>query len=119
YLSMRDFKGEKIEPVQAKTRATAIQIGSPASWKKAIGVLRNTGGVCEEVSEEEIALAKQEIGREGIGCEPASAASLAGLKKLVKSGFVRRGDTVVVVLTGHTLKDPEFTLERGGKAASL
>src|SRR5579871_3049683 len=64
--SMREFHGERIEPVKAETRATAIRIGNPASWKKAVGVLRATGGACEEVSEEEIAAAKAEIGAEGI-----------------------------------------------------
>jgi threonine synthase len=61
--------------------------------------------------EEEIALAKAEIGAEGIGCEPASAVTLAGLKKLVKQGFVKRHETVVLILTGHLLKDPNFTLK--------
>ena len=68
----------------AETRATAIRIGNPASWKKAVHVLEATGGACEQVSEIEIAQAKAEIGAEGIGCEPASAVTLAGLKKLVK-----------------------------------
>jgi threonine synthase len=63
------------------------------------------------VSEVEIALAKAEIGAEGVGCEPASAVTLAGLKKLVKQGFVRPNETVVLVLTGHTLKDADFTLK--------
>ena len=59
----------------------------------------------------EIALAKAEIGAEGIGCEPASAVTLAGLKKLVKQGFVKRNEIVVLILTGHLLKDPDFTLK--------
>ena len=58
-----------------------------------------------------IALAKAEIGADGIGCEPASAVTLAGLKKLVKQGFVKSGESVVLILTGHLLKDPEFTLK--------
>jgi threonine synthase len=73
--------GEKIEPVVANTRATAIRIGNPASWRKA-SVIHETGGWCLDVSEGEIAVAKAELGREGIGCEPASAVTLAGLKKL-------------------------------------
>jgi len=109
--SIKEFGGERMEPVQAETRATAIRIGNPASWKKAVAVLRQTGGACEQVSEEEIAAAKQEIGAEGIGSEPASAATLAGLKNLVRSGFVRRADSVVLLLTGHCLKDPDYTLE--------
>jgi threonine synthase len=65
----------------------------------------------EEASEIEIALAKAEIGADGIGCEPASAVTLAGLKKLVKQGFVKLGERVILILTGHLLKDPEFTLK--------
>ena len=61
-----------------KTRATAIRIGNPASWQKAVKVLQATGGACEQVSESEIAAAKAEIGAEGVGCEPASAVTLAG-----------------------------------------
>ncbi len=117
--SMREFNGERIEPVQAETRATAIRIGAPASWKKAVGVLRATGGACEEVSEEEIAAAKAEIGAEGIGCEPASAATLAGLKNLVRAGFVHSSESVVLILTGHTLKDPEYTLEQRRPHAAI
>jgi threonine synthase len=91
--------------------ASAIRIGSPASWKKAVHILEATGGAVEQVTEIEIAQAKAEIGSDGIGCEPASAVTLAGLKKLVKQGFVKRGETVVLILTGHLLKDPEFTLK--------
>ena len=109
--TMRENGGKELILVQAETAASAIRIGSPASWKKAIGVLRATGGTVEQVSEVEIALAKAEIGADGIGCEPASAVTLAGLKKLVKQGFVKPGERVVLILTGHLLKDPEFTLK--------
>ena len=109
--SMREHGGEKLVPVHAETMATAIRIGNPASWKKALRVIHETGGTVEQVSETEIALAKAEIGAEGIGCEPASAVTLAGLKKLVKQGFVRPNEMVVLVLTGHTLKDADFTLK--------
>jgi len=97
--------------VQAETRATAIRIGNPASWRKAARVIEQTGGWCEQVSEQEIALAKAEIGAEGVGCEPASAVTLAGLKKLVAAGRVARGERVVLILTGHTLKDPQYTID--------
>jgi len=97
--------------VQPETRATAIRIGNPASWKKAVHVLQATGGACEEVSEIEIAQAKAEIGSEGIGCEPASAVTLAGLKKLLAQKFVKPEETVVLVLTGNLLKDPDYTIE--------
>jgi threonine synthase len=109
--TIRESDGEKLISVNADTMATAIRIGNPASWKKALRVIRETEGTVEQVSEVEIAIAKAEIGAEGVGCEPASAVTLAGLKKLVKSGFVKSGDTVVLVLTGHLLKDSEFTLK--------
>jgi threonine synthase len=103
--------GESIKPVQANTRASAIRIGNPASWRKAARVVQETGGWCLDVSEGEIAVAKAELGAEGIGCEPASAVTLAGLKKLVAQGHVEASDTVVLVLTGHTLKDADYTID--------
>lgn len=109
--SMRENGGERLTALHAETRATAIRIGNPALWRKAVEILRETGGRCEDVSEEEISVAKAEIGAEGIGCEPASATTLAGLKKLLRAGFVRATDIVVLILTGHTLKDPEYSLE--------
>jgi threonine synthase len=109
--TMRENGGTKLISVQAETAASAIRIGNPASWKKAVKVLQATGGTVEDVSEVEIALAKAEIGADGIGCEPASAVTLAGLKKLVKQGFVKPGESVILILTGHLLKDPEFTLK--------
>jgi threonine synthase len=109
--TMRENGGRELVRVNAQTRATAIRIGNPASWRKAVAVLKNTGGACEDVSEEEIAAAKAELGAEGAGCEPASAASLAGLKKLVRSGFVKPGETAVLVLTGHMLKDVDYMLQ--------
>jgi threonine synthase len=107
---MQASGGETLQPVEAQTRATAIRIGNPASWKKAVRVIQQTGGYCEQVSEAEIALAKAEIGAEGIGCEPASAVTLAGLKKLVQQGKVQSSDRVVLLLTGHTLKDSDYTI---------
>jgi len=109
--TMRETGGQRLITVQAETRATAIRIGNPASWKKAIKVIEETGGACEQVSEAEIAQAKAEIGQEGIGCEPASAVTLAGLKKLVQQNFVNRGESVVLVLTGHVLKDPDYIMD--------
>jgi threonine synthase len=99
-----------MQPVEAHTRATAIRIGNPASWRKAAKVIRDTGGWCLDVSEAEIAIAKAEIGAEGLGCEPASAVTLAGLKKLCKEGRVAPKESVVLVLTGHTLKDADYTI---------
>jgi threonine synthase len=109
--TIRENGGKKLIPVQADTLATAIRIGNPASWKKALRILEATEGTVEQVSEIEMASAKAEIGAEGIGCEPASAVTLAGLKKLVKQGFVKANETVVLILTGHLLKDPDFTLK--------
>ncbi len=109
--TMRENGGRELISVRAETAASAIRIGNPASWKKAVGVLKATGGTVEQVSEVEIALAKAEIGTDGIGCEPASAVTLAGLEKLVKQGFVKSDESVVLILTGHLLKDPEFTLK--------
>ena len=124
WRTLHETGGKHLISVPAETRATAIRIGNPASWKKAAHVLRATGGTCEQVSEREIAEAKAEIGAEGIGCEPASAVTLAGLKKLLKQGFVKRDETVVLVLTGNLLKDPDFTIDfhrgemfRGGQPA--
>jgi len=111
YRSVHEFGGKKLEPMSAETLATAIRIGNPASWKKALRVLRVTGGQVEQVSEVEIAEAKAEIGADGVGCEPASAVTLAGLKKLRTSGFVNPGEIVILVLTGHLLKDPDFTIK--------
>ncbi len=109
---LRGGRQGDLESVVAKTAATAIQIGNPASWKKAARVLDATGGACVEVSESEIERAKAEIGGEGIGCEPASAAALAGARKLIASGFIGREEAAVLLLTGHVLKDPEYTLQR-------
>jgi len=103
--------GAALEPVEAHTRATAIRIGNPASWRKAARVIQDTGGWCLDVSEAEIAIAKAELGSEGLGCEPASAVTLAGLKKLRAQGVVASGETVVLLLTGHTLKDADYTID--------
>src|SRR5580693_4002799 len=108
--TLHEAGGKRMISVQAETRATAVRIGNTASWKKAVNVLEATSGACEQVTEIEIAQAKAEIGAEGIGCEPASAVTLAGLKKLLKQGFVKPEESVILVLTGNLLKDPDFTL---------
>lgn len=97
-------------PQKADTIATAIKIGNPVSYKKAVRALRWTNGVVEKVTDQEIMDAKALIDAQGIGCEPASACSLAGTRKLVAQGVIRPGDSVVAVLTGHVLKDPEATI---------
>jgi len=108
--SFAEGNGETMHPVEAHTRATAIRIGNPASWRKAAKVVRDTGGWCLDVSEAEIAIAKAEIGAEGLGCEPASAVTLAGLKKLYGQGKIAPSESVVLLLTGHTLKDADYTI---------
>ncbi len=98
------------QPVKAETIATAIKIGDPVNLDKAIRALEWTSGVVEEVSDQQIMDAKAVIDGLGIGCEPASACALAGAKKLVQRGIIKRGDSVLGVLTGHILKDPEATI---------
>jgi threonine synthase len=101
----------KLEAVAgASTLATAIKIGDPISWPKALRGLRCSNGTVEQVTEQEIADAKAIIGRDGIGCEPASAVTLAGIKKLIAAGRMRADEDVVAILTGHVLKDPDYTV---------
>lgn len=109
--TVRETGGKSLVTMRPDTMASAIRIGNPASWRKALRVLDATGGAVEQVTEAEIALAKAEIGSDGVGCEPASAVTLAGLKKLVQQKFVAREESVVLILTGHLLKDPEYTLK--------
>ncbi|HEX8810758.1 MAG TPA: threonine synthase [Terracidiphilus sp.] len=103
--------GAELDPVEAHTRATAIRIGNPASWRKAAKVIEETGGWCIDVTEAQIAIAKAELGAEGLGCEPASAVTLAGLKKLRAKSLISSSDIVILVLTGHTLKDADYTID--------
>ena len=103
--------GGEMVPVKAQTTATAIKIGAPASWKKALREVRGTNGTVISVDDATIADARAVIGRDGIGCEPASAASLAGAKALVASGTIGASDDVVLVLTGHMLKDTAYAAE--------
>ena len=104
------LRGEgPLRPVQnPETLATAIRIGAPVSWPRALREMKSRRGVVEKVSEQELADAKAVIGRCGIGCEPASAATLAGIRKLTAAGTIAKDADVVAVLTGHLLKDPDF-----------
>ena len=97
--------------VDPKTCASAIAIGAPRSWRKAVGALRFTKGYVLDVSDDEILKAKSIIGADGIGCEPASATTLAGIRRLQQGGEIAEGDHVVAVLTGHVLKDPDIILK--------
>ncbi len=97
----------EMHPVRAETVATAIRIGNPVSYERARRSIEFTRGVVEIVSDDEILDAKAVVDRAGIGCEPASAASIAGVRKLVAQGVIRPGERVVAILTGHVLKDPD------------
>ncbi len=97
--------------VTAETIASAIRIGDPVSHDRAVAAIRYTGGVVEEVTDDEIMDAKRTIDGMGIGCEPASAATLAGVRKLRASGVMRDDDRVVCVLTGHLLKDADAIMK--------
>ncbi|MEP7326186.1 MAG: threonine synthase, partial [Gemmatimonadota bacterium] len=94
------------ERVQPETVATAIRIGDPASWDRAVRAIQETNGVVTDVPDQEILDAKAVVDRSGVGCEPASAASVAGVRRLVREGTILPGARVVAVLTGHLLKDP-------------
>ena len=91
--------------VTAETIASAIRIGDPVSYEKAVASIRDTNGIVAEVSDEDLMTAKRDIDRMGIGCEPASATTLAGVRKLKLTG------RIVCVLTGHVLKDPDAILK--------
>ncbi|MGD0965497.1 MAG: threonine synthase [Candidatus Acidiferrales bacterium] len=100
---------ETMTPVkQPRTLATAIKIGEPVSWRKSLRAVLRSGGQVISVSEQEIADAKALIGRDGIGCEPASATTVAGIRKLVAAGHIHPEEEVFAVLTGHVLKDPDY-----------
>ncbi len=94
-----------------ETVATAIRIGNPRSWKKALQAIDFTDGLVMDVTDEEIGEAKAMIGRDGIGCEPASATTLAGIRKLVSAGKMDRDAKIAAVLTGHVLKDTNFIIK--------
>ncbi len=108
----KDFVAEE----HPETVATAIRIGNPASGKKALEAIYETDGLAEEVSDEQILEAQRMLGRtEGIGVEPASAASIAGFKKLVETGEVESDERVVCICTGNLLKDPDTIIRSFGE----
>lgn len=120
YRAFKEGK-ENITPVEnPETIATAIRIGNPVSAKKALRAIYNTNGVAEVVSDEEIIEAQKFLAaKEGIGVEPASAASVAGLRKLAKNGMIDPDETVVCVVTGNLLKDPETVVRVCGEPISV
>jgi threonine synthase len=103
-----------------ETIATAIRIGNPASWEKAELARDQSSGLIDTVTDEQILEAYQMVARyEGIFCEPASAASVAGLIKLAQKGFFKKGQTAVCVLTGHGLKDPDRAIAVAQKPVTV
>jgi threonine synthase len=105
-------KHELKPELQPSTRATAMNIGNPPSWKKALQyTVQPTGGLTASVTDREIMEAKAVIDQSGVGCEPASAATVAGLKKLVEQGTIDKEATVVCLLTGNLLKDTDALQE--------
>lgn len=124
---MLGFQAEGAAPIvrgkiveRPETIATAIRIGNPASWKKAEAARDESGGLIDMVSDEEILQAyKMMASLEGIFCEPASASSLAGVLKLHRKGFFKKGDVLVLTITGHGLKDPDNAIRISEKPISL
>lgn len=119
---MRGFEAEgaaaivKNHPIEnPETIATAIRIGHPASWEKALHAANESGGAIDSVTDEEILDVYRQVARtEGVFAEPASCASLAGVRKQIDSGAITKGSTVVAVLTGNGLKDPDTAIEAAG-----
>lgn len=112
-----------LHPLTPNTVATAINIGNPASYHRAVRSIRDTQGIVTTVSDEELLEAKAAIDAAGIGCEPASAAAVAGVRRMIREGVMDDTADVVSVLTGHVLKDPEATVRfheqsRRGQALS-
>ena len=107
----RHSEAEMVDEEHPQTLASAIKIGAPVSWKKAWTAVRDTGGRVITVTEQEIAHAKSMIGRDGIGCEPASATTVAGIRKLVNENQIQKHESVVAVLTGHLLKDTDYVIK--------
>lgn len=93
-----------------ETLATAIRIGSPVSWRKSLRGILATGGVVERVTDQEIMDAKAHVDAAGIGAEPASCASVAGIRRLTAAGVIRSDERVCAILTGHLLKDPDAVI---------
>ena len=101
-------RGAPLQPVKgAHTMASAIRIGRPVSWKKSLRGIHASNGLVEEVTDQEIMDAKAHVDAAGIGAEPASCATVAGLRKLVAKGAIRPDENICGILTGHLLKDPD------------
>ncbi|MBI5327134.1 MAG: threonine synthase [Deltaproteobacteria bacterium] len=119
---MMGFEAEGSAPIvrghpikNPETIASAIRIGNPSSWENAVKAKDESGGIIDMVSDDEIIYAYKLLAREGVFCEPASAASLAGVIKMHKKGIFKNGDTIVCTLTGHGLKDPDTAIKSSDK----
>lgn len=112
YQMLASGARELVPMENPRTEATAIRIGRPANWKKARRALEWTAGLCESVTDEEILEAKNVLAQDGLGCEPASAAAVAGVRKLCQAGKVGQDAEVVAILTGDQLKDADYILKR-------
>jgi threonine synthase len=100
---------------EPNTVATAIRIGNPASWQQAVNAMKESHGLIDKVTDEEILHAYKTIARtDGVFVEPASAASLAGIIKCVKAGKIPRGSLITATMTGHGLKDPDCAIKTAG-----
>jgi threonine synthase len=117
FFRMMSSGAEDLTPIEhPNTQATAIRIGHPANWKKARRVLEWTGGFCESVTDEEIYEAKAMLAADGVACEPASASTVAGVRKLVRAGKIPWHADIVCVLTGNQLKDTEYIMRHRAEA---
>jgi threonine synthase len=111
--AIRDDLPEVIPEEHPETVATAIRIGAPVNAEKALVAIRTTGGLAASVTDDEILQMQRDLARtEGIGVEPASAASVAGVRKLAESGMIDRDERIVCVVTGHLLKDPDTVIRQ-------
>jgi len=111
FYNLWNSEEKKLEPMKPDTIATAIKIGNPVSWEKALRSIRETNGIVEQVSDNEIMDAKAVIDASGVGCEPASAATVAGAKKLREKGIIAGDEEAVCVLTGNLMKDSDTTVK--------
>lgn len=123
---MMGFEAEGAAPIvkghpikNPETVASAIRIGNPSSWDNAVKARDESGGAIDMVSDNEIIHAYKLLAKEGVFCEPASAASLAGAIKMHKKGIFKNGDTIVCTLTGHGLKDPDTAIKSSEKPVTV
>jgi len=115
YKAVKERKNDIVPIENPETVATAIRIGNPVNAKKALKAIYESNGTVVQVSDEEILRAQKDLASMGIGVEPASATSIAGLRKLAEMGEIEKDETVVCIATGHLLKDPEIILRICGR----